>query len=792
MQKFTLSAIAASDRRHLAVLIAPMLASLLVLAVGLLITSRLWLNEQQNFTQVMQTRFDGRVKEFENFTTNRIQDYEQLLLGMRGLFSASASVERYTFRKYVASLNLEKDFPGAQGICFSMIIPPAQKDQHIASVRMEGFLNYTIKPDAPRDFYTSAIYLEPFVGSNLRALGYDNFTDAIPRAAMEEARDSGKTSISGKVAISHASNKNQSGFRMNLPVFKNGTSTHTVEERRKNILGWLYVPIRMDDFMKDALSDRSDRLDIEIFDGDKMTTDTLMYDSDPSRSYLFNETNALFKTVKHLNILGHTWTLAAHSLPNFDVRVTEGRQEFIIYSGMEISLLLAAFTFLLMYGRRRILRDAQVVARSEARLSSVIESALDAVIQMDSGGRVIGWNNQAEIMFGWPRDLAMGQVLEEMIIPVAHRKKFRASMKKFLVPSKDFAISGWGSALNARSELFALRRDGSEFAIELSMNHNMLGDSDYQFTAFIHDITKRRERDEEQRLAVNVLNTVEEAVMVTDTENRIIRVNPAFTAITGYTAEEVLGKDPSLLSAEKYTLELYREMLDAINDNGLWQGEIWDRRKNGEIYVKWLTVKSVNNEKGELTHYLNVFSDISERKATEEQMKRLAHHDALTDLPNRVLFNDRLQQALNKAKRNKGHLALMFIDLDRFKPINDTYGHAVGDLLLKEVAVRLLKCVRESDTVSRIGGDEFVILLPAIEREADAALIADKVLGTLRAPFELAGHSLSISSSIGTAIYPEHGENELLLFKNADTAMYYAKNSGRDNIRVYQPDMREV
>jgi diguanylate cyclase (GGDEF)-like protein len=187
-----------------------------------------------------------------------------------------------------------------------------------------------------------------------------------------------------------------------------------------------------------------------------------------------------------------------------------------------------------------------------------------------------------------------------------------------------------------------------------------------------------------------------------------------------------------------------------------------------------------------------VFSNISERKEAEEQMKRLAHHDTLTDLPNRILFNDRLHQAINTAKREKGRLALMFIDLDKFKPVNDTYGHAVGDLLLQEVASRLLGCVRDSDTVSRIGGDEFVILLSTIESESDATLVAGKILNSLVQPFELTGIRLSISSSIGISIFPDHGSDEKRLTKHADIAMYHAKHGGRNNAKVYQTGMKET
>ena len=763
-----------------------------VMVVGLLATMWLWLNENQGEMDVMQTRFDAGLMEFDNLTANRIYDYEQVLLGLRSMFAASESVGRKEFREYVTNLKLEKGHPGTRGVYFSIVVPPQQMERHIAGVRKEGFPSYTIMPETKRDFYTATIYLEPATEYDRQNLGFDNFTDATRRAAMEQARDSGDLSISGPVNQPRDGDNGQADIQIYLAVYKKNAATATVEERRRSIMGWLYLQLRMDDFMKDTLKSRFDRLNLELYDGGTMSRGALLYKSagDPGKS--FDEANALFSMVQTISVRGHIWTLVAHSLPGFDAQIEEGKQQFIIYAGLGGTLLMSLFTGFMFYGRMRIQQEKREIARGESRLSAVIETALDAVIQLDSDGKVIGWNSQAETVFGWTKEMALGLVLEEMIIPESHRRTFRASMQKFLVTPENFTVSLKGTSLNARTEMTALRRNGEEFPVELSMTQNMLEDGSFQFAAFFRDITRKLQREEAQRLASIVLNTVEEAVMVMDPELKIVSVNPAFTKITGYTAEEVIGKNPGILSAKKHTPEFRRAMLDAIESKDIWQGEVWDRHKDGKTYIKWLTTKAVRNDKGTLTHYLGVFSDISERKAVEEQMTRLAHHDNLTDLPNRVLFNDRLQQAMLKARRDQERLALKFIDLDRFKPVNDTYGHAVGDQLLKEVAVRLLGCVRESDTVSRIGGDEFVILLSTVEGEQEAMRVAEKVLEALNKPFEFGGRTLSISSSIGIAVYPDHGENELQLTKNADIAMYHAKQAGRNNAKMYRHGMQET
>ena len=303
------------------------------------------------------------------------------------------------------------------------------------------------------------------------------------------------------------------------------------------------------------------------------------------------------------------------------------------------------------------------------------------------------------------------------------------------------------------------------------------------------DVTEQHQREESLRLAATVIETVDEAVMVADPDNRIVSVNPAFTAITGYAPEEVIGRNPNLLSSGTHPAEFFGDLWQSLSRHGSWKGEIHNRHKSGAVYVEWLSIKRVTDEHGRLSHYVAVFSDISERKAAEGRMRHLAHYDILTDLPNRTLLSDRLQQALAKAKRDKAshpHLALMFIDLDKFKPINDDFGHNVGDMLLKEVAQRLLGCVRETDTVARIGGDEFIVLLTSIEAREDALLVGEKILEALQLPFELAGRDHRVSASIGIAVYPEHGSDDKSLLKSADIAMYNAKAAGRNNVQVFQ------
>jgi diguanylate cyclase (GGDEF)-like protein/PAS domain S-box-containing protein len=284
-----------------------------------------------------------------------------------------------------------------------------------------------------------------------------------------------------------------------------------------------------------------------------------------------------------------------------------------------------------------------------------------------------------------------------------------------------------------------------------------------------------------------VFDTLDDAVMITDHDNCIIALNPAFTKITGDSPDEVLGKNPKMLSHSKHQPEFYTKLWNILTTTGDLDGEIWNRHKDGEIFVEWLSIKRIYNESGRLSHHVWVFSDLSEHKASSKRIQHLAHHDILTDLPNRILFNDHLYQAIANARREHKRTALLSLNLDNFIPISNKYGLDIGDLLLKEVSIRLLNCARRgSDTVARIEGDKFFVLLAVIQQTKDAISVAENIRYILNQTFEIAGQSIHISSSIGIAVFPDHGSDENLLLKNADIAMDNAKIKGGNGVQIYQ------
>ena len=306
---------------------------------------------------------------------------------------------------------------------------------------------------------------------------------------------------------------------------------------------------------------------------------------------------------------------------------------------------------------------------------------------------------------------------------------------------------------------------------------------------YLFDISEEKRAEEQLRLAGEVFQGSGEAIVITDSELRIVSVNPAFTTITGYSVQEAVGQKLYSLSTGVRSQERDGEIWERVWQQGHWQGEVWDRRQNGDVYPKWVSVSVVRDINGRPLNYIEIFSDVSERKAREETVRHLAHHDFLTDLPNRVLLNDRIAQAISHAGRTRTQVAVMFLDLDRFKTVNDSLGHSVGDKLLQEVARRLRGGTRGSDTVSRQGGDEFVVVMPDVTDAADVARAAQKLLDAVSEVYSIDGHELITTPSIGISVYPHDGRDVETLLKNADAAMYHAKESGRNNYQFFTQDM---
>ncbi len=334
-------------------------------------------------------------------------------------------------------------------------------------------------------------------------------------------------------------------------------------------------------------------------------------------------------------------------------------------------------------------------------------------------------------------------------------------------------------------------------AIEVGIDHYVL--KPIHLDALLEAIRKaarvvfqQREIETKNRdlqLAAKVFDNSTEGIIITDKDNNIISVNRAFTEITGRSAEETVGRNPRMFASGRHDHAFYNEMWRTLQETGHWQGELWNRRKNGEIFPQLMTIGVERDPQGDITHHIALFTDITQRKYDEERIERLAYYDPLTDLPNRVLLQDRLAHILATAQRNRHSAAILMLDLDRFKNINESLGHAVGDSVLQAVAERLRGCVREADTVARLGGDEYLIVMTEVGGVQDIALFAQKIIDAFAAPVKLENQELGVTLSIGISVFPDDGEDEQTLMKNADSAVYSAKQAGRNTYQFYTRNM---
>jgi diguanylate cyclase (GGDEF)-like protein/PAS domain S-box-containing protein len=412
-------------------------------------------------------------------------------------------------------------------------------------------------------------------------------------------------------------------------------------------------------------------------------------------------------------------------------------------------------------------------------VAAIEKTPLVAIQGFTRDGTIQVWNEASTVLYGIARADAIGKRIQDLLKPVGVDGSFEAELAQIwdsgqASPPRDWKIT---------------TVNGKQVWVYSNMYPIMLnGKTELIFCTDI-DITERKESEHFLRLAAQVFESSRDAILITDAERRIVSINRSFTDITGYAPEDVLGKSTLSLYAGFYQPAFFEQIGTAITQSGHWQGELWGRRKDGSTYPAWVSMTVVYDEHGKIDNYIGIFSDITERKQTEEHIRHMVEHDFLTGLPNRALLLDRLQQALASAKRNRCKLAVLFLDLDRFKDVNDTLGHQVGDKLLQAVAERLKKCVRGNDTVSRQGGDEFVIMLADIRGVEQAAHIAGNILKSIGQPYRIDEHALAISTCIGISVFPGDGSDIDTLIKHADTAMYHAKAGGRNGYQFFNHDM---
>ncbi|MGE0082263.1 MAG: MASE3 domain-containing protein, partial [Thiohalomonadaceae bacterium] len=428
-------------------------------------------------------------------------------------------------------------------------------------------------------------------------------------------------------------------------------------------------------------------------------------------------------------------------------------------------------------------RAAELLAEERDRVRDYLNVAEVMLVALDREGRVLSFNRKAASVTGWSEQEVLGRDWFAML-PATEQVAARTAFGRILD-----GTAGQGDF----HEGTLVTRNGEERLVAWRTAPLMDGQGRVSGALISgEDVTQRRRDEARLRQAAAVYETSAEGVIITDAEFRVVAVNPAFRRITGFTEADLVGSLADATVASTGDGQFTRVLRQQLRTEGSWQGEIRHRRKSGETFPAWEHISALRDSTGKVTHYIAVLTDITPIKASEERLDRLAHHDPLTGRPNRLLFHARATHALDRAVRDGNRVGILFADLDRFKQVNDTFGHEVGDRLLVEAAARMEACVRSEDTVARMGGDEFTVLLEPLQDAADAGRVAQKLVDSLHRPFHLDGQEITVGASVGISIYPEHGRDLETLLKKADAAMYRVKEQGRNNYQFYTEDLTTI
>ena len=631
------------------------------MATGLGLTG-LWCHQQRHFSRLEHERIERDLADaISGAVTSRLQTNIAVLNAVAGLFDASKEVDQQEFNAFYQALNHGGEtLNGIQGVGYAAVVPNGDIPRFEQQVRRAGRPNFTIKPAGSRPLTSAILFMEPNDWRNQRALGFDMYSEATRREAMQLSAGTGEPALSGPVRLLQENKiRPQIGALLYQAVYRTSSQGFNSSQDRFNQLrGWAYSPLRMEDLIQGALA----KVDNPALQG----TGVLIYDT--SRN---NAENLLFDNLKLANSpeLSHpTW--------------------------MEVSIANRNWVIGIQLDYRKLNPE--------------------------------GWSNTLllQALLGMSLSVLAGVISQQLI-----------------------------------------------------RNHQSVRQA----------LLREQEASRERALAGTVFDSSPVAIVVTDAQGVILKVNQAFCQLTGYSELEARGNTVNLLRSGRHDNNFYEQMWTAILSKGYWSGEIWNRHRNGQIIRHELSITAVLDEHQQPNSFVGLLRDVSERYEQQEQMRFMATHDQLTGLANRTLLIEELNRSLALAKRQGCGVGLLFIDLNRFKPVNDRYGHSTGDALLKAVAQRLTNTCRSSDTLCRQGGDEFVVLIPDAPSIEHLQTLARKLVGALEQPFQ-AGPELpqeiTISASIGLARWPDHANDADALIEAADTAMYAAKVQGEASIAI--------
>lgn len=754
------------------------------LAIGAFLTLLAWQNAVRAVTEEDQDRFEQETSDSLDLIQERMQVYGQVLRGVKGLFVASDSVSREEFRSYTAELDLQQNYPGILGIAYALNIAPAQLDQHMADMRAAGFPQYTVSPAGDRDAYTAIVFIEPFSGNNLNAFGFDMYSEPIRRQAMDRARSSGDLALSGKVSLVQDVDRGPiAGVLLYLPLYA-GEVTGT-QVNANELLGWVYAPFSMDILMQGIQLDGSS-IGLSIYDGTEPGDEALLYSSRQEHS---TATELPFARTEPLEIAGRNWTVRFTADDSFIEPHENTEPEAVLFVGGLFTLLMALLIWSLSSGKERAEARAAVMNRelleTEFRWKSALSGAGHGVWDWNNLTNEVNYNTEWKSMLGYAEDEIRDDFSEwQRLLHPLDRERAETAVADFLSgKTRNFSLEhrlktrdGHWRWILGRGAIISWTEDGKP-----ARTIGTHTDIDRQKTLEL----ALSESDQRFRGA---FETAAVGMALVGLEGEWLEVNQSLLDMLQYEEEELLA-----LTFKDIThpddLELDLEHLAALTDGKINSYQMEKRyfRKDGAIIWTVLSVSMVKDGQGQPLHYVSQIDNVTERKELQKQVVYQASHDDLTGLPNRRLLQERLAHTLALSRRHKRSFALMFIDIDHFKQVNDEYGHDVGDELLTWLAVKLSACIRTSDTLARQGGDEFVLLLPEISSPEDAELVARKVFSAMREEFDTGVLRFKVSLSVGIAIYePDSPDTAEDLLRKADVALYQVKRSGRNDFRIYQ------
>jgi len=742
-----------------------------VLALGLAVTYAVWQDIDRRVAREARAQFGYDVSRAVDALERQVQENVSLLIGLRGLFEASEEIDPDEFRRYLEGFDLARRYPG---------------------VRLVSYVRYLSAP--PRMVVT---YLEPLAG-NEGALGFDLFSEPARRPSLEYARDRGEVTASEPLRLA-ADSQRRLAVALRIPLYRRGLPTGTLEERRAAFMGVLASALRIDSLIEGQLGAQIGA-DFELVvrdlgyrePGAPPGAPVELYRSKGARA----EGGGRLHRAATLSVAGRGWALEFGAPAAHAGGIGGELPKVVLLGGLVTSALLFWIVLAQMRARQRAQELAESARRARAAeglreqlafIQQLIETVPQPIFFKDVQGRYLGVNRAWERFFGIPREQFIGKTVFELYPedPELARRHHEKDLDLFARPG---------------SQTYeAAIRDARGMSRHTIYNKAAFRGADGTIAGLIGTITDVTElKDAESALRASEARFRDLTELASDwywEQDAELRTTQVSSKIADFSLDvsQHLGKRRWEVDIEGVSDEQWAAHRRALEAREPFHEFVYQRRDTlGELRTISVSGRPIFDEHGIFRGYRGTGRDITEQKLSEERIQHLAHHDVLTQLPNRALLQDRIEHAIARARRVGESVALLFIDLDRFKTINDSLGHPVGDRLLQAVAERLLACARGSDTVARIGGDEFVVLLESLERPEAARHVARKVLDALAEPLELDGHRLQVTPSIGICAYPEDGEDVGTLMRNADTAMYHAKQAGRNNYQFFTVSMTEA